>query len=104
VADARDDSRAQRVVMLAPLRTIVYMAGLTGTITDVKELEIYSTGKPCRRKSFVQDKGRASMIKAFITRVVEGGAPLIPSAEIFAMTPTAFALIEFLGTRQTVSF
>jgi len=81
----------------------VYSAGLTGIIRDFKELEIHSIGKPRRKKSFVQDKGQASMVRAFIKSIKEGGLPLIPADEIFAVTQATFAVLESLRTHQAVS-
>jgi len=80
----------------------VYAAGRTGIIRDFKELEIYSSGKPYRKKSLSQDKGQASMVKAFIGSVRNGGAPIVPVAESFASTRTTFAVLESLRTRQPV--
>ena len=81
----------------------VYSAGVIGIIRDFRELEIRSTGKPRRKKTFVQDKGQAYMIKAFIESIKEGGAPLIPLDEIFAVTRTTFAVLESLKAHQAVS-
>lgn len=80
----------------------VYAAGRTGIIRDFKEIEIHSSGKPYRKKSFSQDKGQASMVKAFIASVRNGGAPIIPAAESFAATRATFAVLESLRTRQSV--
>ena len=76
---------------------------LTGIIRDFKELEIHSTGKPHRKKSLVQDKGQARMVREFIERIDQGGLPLISPAEIFAVTRATFAVQESLRTRQAVS-
>ncbi len=81
----------------------VYSAGLIGIIRDFRELEIRSTGKPRRKKTFVQDKGQACMVKAFINSIKEGGLPIIPTDEIFAVTRTTFAVLESLRTHQAVS-
>jgi predicted dehydrogenase len=81
----------------------VYSTGLIGIIRDFKELEIRSTSKPRRKKTLVQNKGQASMIKAFIKSIKEGGSPLIPADEIFAVTQTTFAVLESLRTHQAVS-
>jgi polar amino acid transport system substrate-binding protein len=81
----------------------VYSAGLTGVIRDFKELEIYSTGKPRRRRTLVQDKGQANMVRAFITRIKEGGVPLIPTEEIFAVTRATLAVEESLRTRHVIA-
>lgn len=81
----------------------VYSGGLTAVSRDFKELEIYATGKPRRRKTLVQDKGQANMIRAFITRIKEGGVPLIPAEEIFAVTRATLAVQESLRTRRVVA-
>ena len=81
----------------------VYSAGAIGIIRDFRELEIRSTGKPRRKKTFVQDKGQADMIKAFIKSIKDGGLPLIPAEEIFAVTRTTFAILESLRIHQAVS-
>jgi len=81
----------------------VYSTGLIGIIRDFKELEIRSTGKPYRKKTFIQDKGQAHMVKAFIKNIKEGGLPLIPADEIYAVTRTTFAVLESLRIHQAVS-
>lgn len=81
----------------------VYSAGLTGIIRDFKVLEVHSTGITHRKKSLVLDKGQACMVKSFIKSINDGGAPLIPADEIFAVTRTTFAVLESLGTHQAIS-
>lgn len=81
----------------------VHSAGLTGIIWDFKELEIYSAGRPRRSKSFVQDKGQATMVREFVKSISEGGLPIISSAEIFAATRATFAVQESLRTGQAIS-
>ena len=82
----------------------VYSSGLTGIIKDFKELQIYSIGKPRRKKTFVQDKGQAGMVRAFIKSIKEGGAPIISADEIFTATRITFAVLDSLGTHQSISF
>ena len=81
----------------------VYNAGNIGIIRDFKVLEIYSTGRPRRKKSLVQNKGQADMVKAFIRNIKEGGTPLIPTEELFAVTRATFAILESIKTRQAIS-
>jgi predicted dehydrogenase/threonine dehydrogenase-like Zn-dependent dehydrogenase len=81
----------------------VYSSGLVGIIRDFKELEIYSTGKPRRRKSYAQNKGQAEMVKAFLAGIRDGGSPIISPAEIFAVTRATFAVQESLTNRQPIS-
>jgi predicted dehydrogenase/threonine dehydrogenase-like Zn-dependent dehydrogenase len=81
----------------------VHSGGFTGVIRDFRELEIYSTGKPRRRKSFAQDKGQARMVQEFIQSLSKGGPPLISPAEIFAVTRATLAVHNSLTTRQVIS-
>jgi predicted dehydrogenase/threonine dehydrogenase-like Zn-dependent dehydrogenase len=81
----------------------VYSAGMTVVLRDFKELEVYSAGKPRRMKSFVQDKGQAGMVRAFIKSIKDGGMPLIAPQEVIAVTRATFAAVESLKTRQAVS-
>ena len=66
-------------------------------------MEIYSQGKPRRKKSLVQDKGQKNMVQAFIARIKEGGLPLIPPEEIIYVMRAAFAVMESLSTRQAIA-
>lgn len=81
----------------------VYSTGLTGIIRDFKVLEFHSTGKTHRNKSLVQDKGQTCMVKAFIKSIKDGGTPLIPADEIFAVTRTTFAILESLRNHRAIS-
>lgn len=81
----------------------VYSSGVTAIIRDFKELLIYSSGRPHRKRFFVQDKGQANMVRAFLRSIMDGGPPLIAPQEIFAVTRATFAAVESLKTRQVVS-
>lgn len=81
----------------------VYQSGLTGIIRDFKELDIFGNAKPERKKLLNQNKGQACMVRTFIDRVKNGGAPLIRVDEIFAVTRTTFGIIESLQNHQAVS-
>ena len=80
----------------------IYRAGTTGIIRDFRELHIYSSGKPYRKKLMTQDKGQARMVQTFLLRIKNGGQPLIPPEEIFSVMRAVFAVIQSLKTRQTV--
>ncbi len=80
-----------------------YGAGVTGVVRDFKELEVYCSGKPYRKKSLCQDKGQSDMVRGFVERVRDGGLPVIPPPEIFGVTRATFAVLESLRTRQAVS-
>jgi predicted dehydrogenase/threonine dehydrogenase-like Zn-dependent dehydrogenase len=81
----------------------VYASGITGIIRDYKELEVFGSGKPERKKLLNQDKGQPAMVRQFLERIKAGGEPLIPANEIFAVTQVCFGVLESLRTRQVVS-
>jgi predicted dehydrogenase len=80
----------------------IYSSGVTGIIQDFKELLIYSSGRPHRKRSFIQDKGQATMVREFIERVKKGGKPLIEPNEIFQVTKACFKVMESLKTQQSL--
>ncbi|MFZ2147471.1 MAG: bi-domain-containing oxidoreductase [Sedimentisphaerales bacterium] len=81
----------------------VYQSGLIGIIRDFKELNIFSNGKPERKKLLNQNKGQAFMMRTFVDGIKNGGAPTIRADEIFAVTRTTFGIIESLRNHQAVS-
>lgn len=81
----------------------VYQSGLTGIIRDFKELEIYTGSSRERKKLLSQDKGQASMVKAFVNCIRDGGAPLIKTEELLSVGKATFAVLESLRTHQAVS-
>ncbi len=81
----------------------VYASGSTGIIRDFRELEVFGTGKPQRKKLLNQDKGQPTMVKQFLERIKTGGEPLIPADEIFTVTRASFAVLESLRTCEAVS-
>lgn len=81
----------------------IYQSGLTGIIRDFKELDIFGNGKPERKKLLNQNKGQACMMRTFIDRIKNGGAPLIRVDEIFAVTKTTFCIIKSLQNHQAIS-
>ena len=80
----------------------VFSAGLTGVIDDFREMKIYGRGKPQRKSLLNQDKGQSQMVGRFLDRIKTGGEPLIPPAQIFAVTQACFACLESIKTRQAV--
>ena len=81
----------------------VFQSGLTGTIRDFRELDIFGNGKPKHKKLLSQNKGQACMVRSFIDRIKNGGTPLIRANEIFAITKTTFGIIESIQSHQVVS-
>jgi predicted dehydrogenase len=80
----------------------VYQGGAAFVLTDFRELVRHQGSKPRRSRSLVQDKGQSSMLTEFLQRVEQGGAPLIPPRELFAVTRACFGVLESLGTGRPV--
>jgi predicted dehydrogenase/threonine dehydrogenase-like Zn-dependent dehydrogenase len=80
----------------------VYRDGVTGVLNDFKKVEIFSSGRPKRKKLLNQDKGQKTMVREFIQRIKDGGEPLIPFEEIYAVSMTAFKSLESIRTCQTL--
>lgn len=69
----------------------VHHAGISGILRDFRELAIYGRGAK-KMKRWSQDKGQAAMMTAFMERLKNGGAPLIPFTELRAATLASFAV------------
>ncbi len=80
----------------------IYSSGSTGIIRDYKELEIFSAGKPFRKKMLSQDKGQKKMLAAFLGAIQDGGVPPIAKDEIFTVSHATFAVLESLQHRRTI--
>ena len=65
-----------------------------------RELAIFGTGRPERKKLFSQDKGQAAMVKEFLEGLKRGGPPLIAPGEIFRVAQVTLAAIDSLASRQ----
>jgi predicted dehydrogenase len=81
-------------------RLEIHQSSQTLILNDFRELTVYSAGKRKRHRAFAQDKGQAPMVKQFISRVLEGGTPLIPQQEIVAVSRCCFGALESLRTRM----
>lgn len=78
----------------------IYRAGVTGVLTDFRELRIYGSGKPTRKKLPGQNKGQPQMMAAFLD-AVRGGAPSpIPFDQIYAGMLATFKAVESLRSRE----
>ena len=80
----------------------VYRAGATGLLRDFRSVEILAGRRVASRRLALQDKGQAVMLREFVDRVRAGGPPLIPEAELYAVTQATFAILESLRTREAV--
>ena len=76
--------------------------GMTAILNDFKQLDIYGSGKPYRKKLLNQNKGQKAMVRQFINTVKDGGDPLVPASEIFGVTRATFAVLESIKSRRCV--
>ena len=81
----------------------IYRHGTTAIIRDFRELEIYTRGKPYRKKLMNQDKGQKHEIKAFIDAILKGGESPIPIDEIFNTSLVTFKTLESIRTNEVMS-
>jgi predicted dehydrogenase len=80
----------------------IYRAGMTAILHDFRELEIYSSGKPMRKKLVSQDKGQKNMVRSFISSTLNSTTAPISFEEIYAVTMTTFKVVESIRTRSTI--
>jgi polar amino acid transport system substrate-binding protein len=78
----------------------IHQNGVSGVLTDLKELRIHGQGKPVKKKLFSQDKGQKEMVRAFIDTIKSGGPPLIPFEQIVRVSQVTFAALDSIRTRQ----
>ena len=81
----------------------IYCHGTTAILKDFRELEIYGTGKPSKKKVLSQDKGQKKEVKSFIDSILRGGPPLIPFEEIISTTEVTFRVVESIRTGKSLS-
>jgi polar amino acid transport system substrate-binding protein len=74
----------------------IYSNGSTAILNDFKELKIYGSGKPIKKRLINQNKGQKEMVKAYIDGLLKNGEPPIPFEEIVAVTRTTFLIVESL--------
>jgi predicted dehydrogenase len=85
---------------LAKERIEVFGHGAVGILDDFKTLTIHSSGKKKEKKLSVQDKGQREGVVRFVEAVRQGAAPLIPFAEIHAVTMATFLVLESIRSGQ----
>ncbi|MBD3349562.1 MAG: zinc-binding dehydrogenase [Candidatus Eisenbacteria bacterium] len=80
----------------------VHRGGQSGVLSDYKELQLFSRGKPRRERLVSQNKGQPEMMKAFLDSLREGGAAPIPFDEIHAVMLATFRAVESFRARRTI--
>ena len=82
----------------------VYGHGVTAALKDFKELQVFSKGRPFKKKLLTQDKGQKEEVKQFIEAVRDGKEAPIPLEEIFSTSNACFAILESLRTWKFCNF
>jgi predicted dehydrogenase len=80
----------------------VHQSGISGVLTDFRELTIYGKGKPQRHKTRSQDKGQRAMIGELFGRLREGGDPLLPVTQMYSVMDACFAAHRSLTENRPV--
>lgn len=81
----------------------VYQNGMTATINDFRELNIYGSGKPIKKKLLTQDKGNKKEVQLFIETLKMGHCSIIPCEQIINASLVSFKVLESLKTGRVVS-
>jgi len=80
----------------------IYAHGVTGIIKDFKELEIYGSKKPFKKKLMSQDKGQKEEVRSFIDSILKGAESIIPLEEIFNTSEVTFKIIESIRRHEVL--
>ncbi len=86
-------------------RVELYHGAQVAILDDFRELTLYRGSKQSRDKRLGQDKGQGPMVQAFLEAIASGGAPVVPFAEIRAVTAATFAAMRSLrsGAAEAVA-
>lgn len=80
----------------------VHQSGKSSVLNDYVELIVYTGSGKQRHRRRSQDKGQPEMMQQFVKRLLAGGPPLIPFAEIARVHQIVFAVEESLISRQSL--
>jgi predicted dehydrogenase len=75
-------------------RLEVFSQGRILALDNFQSLQGYGWPRLRRTRSWRQDKGHLAEVATFIARVAQGGAPLIPWAELEEVTRATFTAVE----------
>ena len=85
-------------------RVEVFAGGRIGVLDDFRTLELVHQGKRRMIRSVLrQDKGHRLEWEAYSTAILSGGPPPIPYEHLFGVTEAAFAALNSLRNRTTVT-
>ena len=81
----------------------VHRGGMTGVLTDFKELTIYGGRKTVRKRRLNQDKGQRPMVQRVLKAVKTGGPAPIPFSDLHAVTLATLKAVESLRTNEALA-
>ena len=81
----------------------IYQGGITAVLRDFREIEIFGTGKPYKKKLMSQDKGQKNEVDMFINSIKNGLPPLIPFEEIINTTEVTLKVIDSLKYSRVIN-
>jgi polar amino acid transport system substrate-binding protein len=88
---------------LAKERVEAHARGVSAVLDDFKTLTIHRGSSKREHKLLNQDKGQRHEVRRFLEAVGQGGAPVIPPAELYATSRVTFAVLQSIRTGAAVS-
>ena len=80
----------------------IFSEGRVLRMDNFRKTEGYGFGKFKKFKTRSQDKGHAAQFNAFVARIIEGGDPLIPFAQLVNVTLASFAAVTAAKEERVV--
>ena len=80
----------------------IHQHGSTAILKDFREVEIYSTGKPFRKKLSSPNKGQKNEVRLFLQAVKDTGAAPIPFEHLISATNASFGVVESIKTGKVI--
>lgn len=82
----------------------IHRLGCTAVLNDYREVNIYGTGKPFRKKLNSPDKGQKNEVRLFLQAVMGKEMEPISLEHLFSATEASFGVIESIKTGEVVRF
>jgi len=84
-------------------RVEVFTSGRVAVLDDFRSLETVQNGRrKLSRSRFRQDKGHLAEWQAFVSAIINGGAPPIPYQQLVGVTQATFAAVDSLRRGEKV--
>jgi len=80
----------------------IYSHGITAILNDFRELKIYGSSKPFKKRLISQNKGQKNEVRSFIYSILKGGSSLIPLEELFSTTEVTLKILKSIKTATPI--